>query len=101
MGELATLTAYAKENGFEGDKLELWDTTFWSERQSEALFGFEEEELRPYFALPNVLDGLFGLCKRIFGVDIVRADDEAEVWHQDVQFFKVLDEVTGAHLASF
>ena len=37
---------------------------FWSERQSESLFGFEEEELRPYFALPNVLSGLFGLCKR-------------------------------------
>jgi oligopeptidase A len=99
--ELATLTAYAKKNGFEGEKLELWDTTFWSERQSEELFGFEEEELRPYFALPNVLNGLFGLCKRIFGVDIVAADGEAPVWHEDVRFFKVLDEVSGEHISSF
>ena len=38
--------------------LALWDVPFWSERQSEAIFGFEEEELRPYFALPNVLNGL-------------------------------------------
>jgi len=99
--ELATLTAFAKENGFEGEQLELWDLTFWSERQSEALFGFEEEELRPYFALPNVLNGLFGLCKRIFGVDITRADGEAPIWHPDVQFFKVVDEETGEHIASF
>jgi len=95
------LTAFAKENGFEGEQLELWDLTFWSERQSEALFGFEEEELRPYFALPNVLNGLFGLCKRIFGVDITRADGEAPIWHPDVQFFKVVDEETGEHIASF
>jgi len=99
--ELAQLLEFAKESGFEGDELALWDTTFWSERQSEKLFEFEEEELRPYFALPNVLDGLFGLCKRIFGVDIVRADGEATVWHEDVQFFKVLDETSGEHIASF
>jgi oligopeptidase A len=36
-----------------------------------------------------VLKGLFGLCKRLFGVDIVAADGEAEVWHEDVRFFKV------------
>jgi len=99
--ELEQLTAFAKENGFEGEKLELWDVTFWSERQSEKLFGFEEEELRPYFALPNVLNGLFGLCKRIYGVDIVRADGDAPIWHPDVQFFKVLDESTQEHIASF
>merc|ERR1719324_2233353 len=52
--ELETLTAFAKSKGFTDEKLALWDVAFWSERQSEELFGFEEEELRPYFALPNV-----------------------------------------------
>mmetsp|Transcript_25285 Transcript_25285/g.43129 ORF Transcript_25285/g.43129 Transcript_25285/m.43129 type:complete len:779 (+) Transcript_25285:85-2421(+) len=102
--ELDTLTTFALANGFEseGKKLELWDVPFWSERQSESVFGFEEEQLRPYFALPNVLAGLFGLCKRLFGVNIVAADSgEAEVWHPDVQFFKVFDEATGVHVASF
>ena len=74
---------------------------YWSERQSEKLFGFEEEELRPYFALPNVLSGLFGLCSRIFDVRIEEAKGDAPVWHPDVQFFKVLDGPTGEHLASF
>jgi len=99
--ELADLTAFAQAAGFDGAELALWDVPFWSERQSEKLFGFEEEELKPYFALPNVLDGLFGLTKRLFGVDIVAADGEAEVWHKDVGFFKVLDEESGEHLASF
>ena len=58
--ELAQLTSFAKSKGFDGEALALWDVPFWSERLSEEKFGFEEEELRPYFALPNVLDGLFG-----------------------------------------
>ena len=66
--ELEVLTEFAKSNGFDGESLALWDVPYWSERQSEKLFGFEEEELRPYFALPNVLSGLFGLCSRIFDV---------------------------------
>mmetsp|Transcript_50391 Transcript_50391/g.114382 ORF Transcript_50391/g.114382 Transcript_50391/m.114382 type:complete len:756 (-) Transcript_50391:245-2512(-) len=99
--ELVTLTAFAKSKGFEGDQLQLWDVAYWSEKQSEELFGFEEEELRPYFALPNVLKGLFGLCKRLFGVDIVEADGDAPTWHPDVRFFKVQDEASGEHLASF
>mmetsp|Transcript_83011 Transcript_83011/g.165735 ORF Transcript_83011/g.165735 Transcript_83011/m.165735 type:complete len:734 (-) Transcript_83011:366-2567(-) len=98
--ELGELSAFAKADGFD-EELALWDVPFWSERQSEKLFGFEEEELRPYFALPNVLNGLFGLCKRLFGVDIVQADGEAEVWNEDVRFFKVLDETSGDHIASF
>ena len=99
--ELEVLTEFAKSNGFDGESLALWDVPYWSERQSEKLFWFEEEELRPYFALPNVLSGLFGLCSRIFDVRIEEAKGDAPVWHPDVQFFKVLDGPTGEHLASF
>lgn len=42
-------------------------------------YGIKEEELRPYFALPNVLDGLFALSRRILGIEIVAADGEVEV----------------------
>ena len=99
--ELAELTAFAKEKGFTEEKLELWDVPFWSERQSEQIFGFEEEELRPYFALPNVLDGLFALCKRLYGIDIIEAKGEVPVWDKDVQFFHVNDVKSGEHIASF
>jgi len=59
-----------------------------------------EEELRPYFALSPVLDGLFSLTSKLFGVTIAKADGEAPVWHSDVQFFKVLDK-SGSTVAYF
>ena len=57
----------------------------------EERFGLEEEALRPYFPLKNVLGGLFALCERLFGVTITSADGEAPVWHDDVQYFTVRD----------
>jgi len=99
--ELAELTSFAIANGFDQQKLALWDVPFWSERQSEQLFGFEEEELRPYFPLPKVLEGLFALTNRIFNIEIVEKPSEAPTWHPDVQFFHVNDADSGNHIASF
>jgi oligopeptidase A len=103
--ELAEITEFAKENG--GDeyagmsKLEPWDVTFWSERLKEVKFDMTDEELRPYFALPAVLDGMFSLLSRIFDVEVKAADGEVEVWNKDVRFFKIFDNATGKHIASF
>ena len=60
-----------------------------------------DEELRPYFALPAVLDGMFGLLNRLFNIDVKAADGEVEVWNKDVRFFKIFDSDTGKHVASF
>jgi oligopeptidase A len=104
--ELDEITALAREKGGEEysadklEKLEPWDVTFWSERLKESKFDMTEEELRPYFALPAVLDGMFGLLKRLFDVDVKAADGEAEVWNDDVRFFKIFDN-SGKHIASF
>ncbi len=72
--------------------LQPWDVSYWAEKRRETLFNFTEEELRPYFPLNQVLDGLFGLAKRIFGVRITPTDGEAPVWHEDVKYFQVSDE---------
>ncbi|MDY6785592.1 MAG: M3 family metallopeptidase, partial [Cyanobacteriota bacterium] len=85
--EVEELKAFAKLDDFK-----LWDVAFWSERQREAKFAFNAEELRPYFPLPQVLEGLFGLAKRIFGITISPADGEAPVWHESVRYFRVSDE---------
>ncbi|MEM8716376.1 MAG: M3 family metallopeptidase, partial [Cyanobacteria bacterium P01_G01_bin.4] len=88
--ELNTLKAFAASKGAaEADDLKQWDTSFWSERQREEKFAFNEEELRPYFPLPRVLDGLFSLCSRIFDIQIEAANGEAPVWHPEVQYFKI------------
>lgn len=105
--EMAEILALAREIGGDEyseenlEKLAPWDLTYWSERLKESKFDLTEEELRPYFALPAVLDGMFGLVKRIFNVEVRPADGEAEVWNDDVMFFKVFDVDTGKHIASF
>lgn len=105
--ELEEVTNYARENGGEEyskeklEKLMPYDVTFWSERFKEAKFALKEEELRPYFKFEAVLEGMFGLVDRIFGIKCVAADGEAEVWNKDVRFFNVLDSDTGKHIASF
>eukprot|EP00638_Chattonella_subsalsa_P004943 CAMPEP_0117755460 /NCGR_PEP_ID=MMETSP0947-20121206/13468_1 /TAXON_ID=44440 /ORGANISM="Chattonella subsalsa, Strain CCMP2191" /LENGTH=738 /DNA_ID=CAMNT_0005574805 /DNA_START=153 /DNA_END=2369 /DNA_ORIENTATION=+ len=99
--ELADLQAYATSKGFD-EELALWDVPFWSERQKEELYSFSEEELRPYFPLPNVLQGMFQLASRIFGVEIVEAaKEDSEVWHPDVSFWHINDGETGDRIASF
>ncbi len=99
--EIDTLKAFAQSQGAaEADDLKPWDVSFWSERQREAKFAFNAEELRPYFALPQVLEGLFSLVHRLFGVTISAADGEAPIWHPDVRYFQVANE-TGQAIAHF
>ena len=88
--ELDDLKTFAKAKGAaEADSLTHWDMAFWAERIREEQYGLNDEELRPYFPLPQVLDGLFALAHRIFDVTITPADGEAPVWHPDVRYFQV------------
>jgi oligopeptidase A len=97
--ELEELTTFARHHGFTDD-LKQWDIPFWSERMREELYGLNDEELRPYFPLPQVLEGLFALAHRLFGVTITAADGQAPVWHPDVRYFQVTGE-TGEAIAHF
>jgi oligopeptidase A len=76
----------------EAENLCHWDLAFWAERLREQRYDFNDEELRPYFPLPRVLDGLFALVQRLFDIQIRPADAEAPVWHEDVRFFRVYDD---------
>jgi oligopeptidase A len=97
--DFAQLQELAKERG-QQEPVMHWDLSFWSERLREQLFDYTDDQLRPYFPLPKVLDGLFGLAERLFAIEIKRADAaQAHTWHKDVQFFNVLKE--GQHIASF
>ncbi len=90
--ELTELRACAVNQGAaEADDLAPWDVNHWAEQLRRERFDLDQEALRPWFPLPQVLDGLFGLCERLFGIRIEAADGEAPVWHEDVRFFRVLD----------
>jgi len=98
--ELVELKEFAASKGY-AEELRLWDVSFWSERLKEEIFAYDEEALRPYFSLPKVLDGMFGIASNLFGITIERADEAAERWHPDVMFFKVSDSETKEYIASF
>jgi len=98
--ELAELRTFAASQGYTGD-LKLWDTTYWSERLKKEKFSYDEEALRPYFALPKVLDGMFGIASKLFGVEVTRDDAGAERWDPSVMFFRVVDQESQKHIASF
>ncbi|QDT39520.1 M3 family metallopeptidase [Stratiformator vulcanicus] len=93
------LTNIARETGFV-EELMHWDVGFFAERLREQRFAFTDEELRPYFSLDRVLDGLFELCRDLFGITVRPVDGDVPVWNKDVRFYTVHDEAN-RQVASF
>ncbi|TVP57843.1 MAG: M3 family peptidase [Gemmatimonadales bacterium] len=95
--DLAEFEAAATEREM-GD-LHPWDTGYLMEQMRKARFDLDEEELRPYFPIEGVVEGLFALAKRLFGLTI-KAREIDEIWHEDVRFYEIRDD-GGVHLGSF
>jgi oligopeptidase A len=87
--DMDELRAYAEELGV--DTLEPWDVAYLMEQLRKARYDIDDEDLRPYFPLPQVLDGLFEIVRRTFGFRIEERSIE-EVWHPDVRYFELVDE---------
>ena len=88
--EFAQLTAFAKElDGI--DQLEKWDGPYYSEKLKQKLFNLDDELLKPYFKLENVLNGAFIIANKLFGLTF-REIFDIDKYHADVQTFEVLDE---------
>ena len=84
----AALREFAELEQFAGQKLEAWDVAFHAERLQRQRHSVSQEELRPYFPLPRVLDGLFDVARRLFGVTI-REVQGVPTWHADVRYFEI------------
>jgi oligopeptidase A len=96
--EMAALEAFARE-ALGLPALEPWDVWYCVEKLRLARYDLDAEALRPYFPLDRVLEGLWELSRRLFGIT-VRPRELREVWHPEVRFFDVLDE-GGLLLGSF
>jgi oligopeptidase A len=81
------LSQFAKDELSIADGLEPWDVAFASERLKQERYAFSENELKQYFPLPKVLEGLFGVIQTLFGVKIEKTS--LPTWHADVQSFEV------------
>ncbi|KAL2459036.1 putative cytosolic oligopeptidase A [Forsythia ovata] len=99
--DMEDLKYFSKSQGVpEADNLSHWDISFWSERLRESKYEINEEDLRPYFSFPKVMDGLFSLANKLFGINIEPADGLAPVWNSDVRFYRVNDS-SGSPIAFF
>ena len=89
--EVAEVVALAKELEDEDFELMPWDWAYYSEKLKEKRFNLNEEELRPYFELGKVIEGVFGLATRLYGITF-KKNGEIPVYHPDVETYEVYDE---------
>ncbi len=88
--EMAELTEFASK--FEGKPVQInpWDYSYYSNKLKAAKYSFDEEALRPYFELGNVVNGVFGLATKLYGLNFT-PNEKVEVYHPDVKAYDVTD----------
>lgn len=82
-----------------GEGLEPWDTAFYSHKLKLKKYNIDAEMLRPYFRLDKVIDGVFGLANRLYGITF-KENKQIPVYHPDVKTYEVFDR-DGSYLAVF
>lgn len=88
--EFEELTAFAK-NLDNIEQLEKWDGAYYSEKLKQEKFNLDDEILKPYFKLENVLNGAFEVANKLFGIRFEKVSN-IEVYHEDVETYEVKDE---------
>ncbi|MDE6295886.1 MAG: M3 family metallopeptidase, partial [Muribaculaceae bacterium] len=97
--EVADMQAYVDANG--GDfKIAPWDYYYYAEKVKKQKFDFDESDVRPYFALDNVLKGLFGAAEQLYNIKMVELPDAPKYMDQ-VTVYDVVDANTGEHISVF
>lgn len=88
--EINSLQKFA--NKTEGHEIEImpWDYSYYSNKEREALYSYNDEQLRPYFELNNVIKGVFGLATRLYGLQFIENHD-AQVFHPEINVYNVND----------
>ncbi|MEJ2760066.1 MAG: oligopeptidase A [Gammaproteobacteria bacterium] len=87
--EVAELKDFSRRS-HKVEDLNAWDLAFYSERLRQDRFDFSQEDLRPYFPVPRVIDGLFQVVEKLYGLAI-RERRGVDAWHPDVSFYDIFD----------
>lgn len=88
--ELKEINDYASELQGKKTVIKPWDYSYYANKLKNARYAYDEEELRPYFELSNVIDGVFGLATKLYGVTF-KQNDQIEKYHPDVTAYEVHD----------
>ena len=87
--EFDELEAFAKKlDGI--DQLQKWDSAYYAEKLKQEKFNLDDEQLKPYFKLENVIQGVFAVANKLFDLEF-KEDPTIETYHQDVKTYRVLD----------
>jgi len=95
--ELEEVRDLARKDGVED--LQAWDSAYYSEKLKKQKFDFDQEELRPYFKVENVIDGIYKVAELLYGIKFTEIKD-VPVYHEEVRVFEVSD-VDDSFLALF
>ena len=89
--ENAELLAFRKSlEGDEAPELAGWDVAYYAEKMRQAQYDFDEEELRPYFPFDSVVDGMFEVVKRLYGIEVSQVTG-VPAWDPDVRYYSIYD----------
>ncbi|WP_133128588.1 M3 family metallopeptidase [Legionella nagasakiensis] len=88
-GEFKQLQDFAKKN-YALDEVQPWDIAYLSEKKRQQLHAISQEELRPFFPLPKVMEGLFAIVNKLYGMSVQEIKD-IDTWHSDVICYEVRD----------
>ncbi|MGJ8673504.1 M3 family metallopeptidase [Rubritalea sp.] len=99
----------AEKTGGASAPLEPWDTGYWAEKRRKEQYDFDDEALRPYFPVDQVMAGMFSITSKLFGIHITQVDSvygkdeegKVQVWHEDCKFYDVFDAESNELLGSF
>ena len=107
--EAAQLSEYkASKTNTPTEPLEPWELAYYAEMQRKEKYDLDDEILRPYFPVQGVMDGMFSIAQKIFGITITQKEtthqspeSTIETWHEEVTFYEIHDTKTTQHLGSF
>ena len=88
--EMEELANFARENGFT-ESFQRWDSPYWSEKLKKSRFNVDDETLRPYFKLDNVVEGIFQTASKLYGISF-RERSDIPTYHSEVRVFDVVGE---------
>ncbi|CAA6802015.1 MAG: Oligopeptidase A (EC [uncultured Thiotrichaceae bacterium] len=98
--EYADIGRFAKNELGMVEEVQAWDVSYISEKMKEQQFQFTEQDLKPYFPVDRVIDGLFKLVGQLYNIQITPAEQPVDLWHPDVRFYQIHDQA-GALCAEF
>jgi len=88
--EFEQLQKYARDE-FNIRKLDAWDVAYYAEKLKQKEYGISQEELKPYFPAEKVIQGLFQIVEKLYGINITQLKG-IDVWHKDVLFYEIKDQ---------